>query len=52
MISAALFNFKTKTGELSPDQKEFQKQAENCGSKYVIVRSVKEAIEEMKIYLK
>lgn len=43
--------FKTKTGKQSPEQKEFQKQAENCGSKYVIVRSVKEAIEEVKNYL-
>mgnify|MGYP000944177814 CR=1 FL=1 len=44
--------FKTKSGKQSSEQKEFQKQAENCGSKYVVVRSVKEAIQEMKIYLK
>lgn len=44
--------FKTKTGRQSAEQKEFQKQAENCGSKYIVVRSVKEAIDEMKIYLK
>ena len=50
-FASLCLEFKTKTGEQSPDQKEFQKQAENCGSKYVIVRSVKEAIEEMKIYL-
>ncbi|MPM76482.1 hypothetical protein SDC9_123480 [bioreactor metagenome] len=44
--------FKTKTGKQSLEQKKFQKQAENCGSKYVIVRSVKEAIEKIKEYLK
>lgn len=51
-FASLCLEFKTKTGKQSPEQKEFQKQAENCGSKYVIVRSVKEAIEEMKIYLK
>ena len=50
-FASLCLEFKTKTGKQSPEQKEFQKQAENCGSKYVIVRSVKEAIEEMKIYL-
>lgn len=44
--------FKTKTGRQSDEQKEFQIQAEKCGSKYVIVRSVKEAIEKVKEYLK
>lgn len=44
--------FKTKTGRQSKEQKEFQKQAEMCGSKYVIVRSVNEAIVKMKEYLK
>lgn len=43
--------FKTKTGRQSAEQKEFQKQAEMCGSRYVIVRSVKEAIDEVKSYL-
>lgn len=51
-FASLCLEFKTKTGKQSPEQKEFQKQAENCGSKYVIVRSVKEAIDEMKIYLK
>ncbi len=44
--------FKTETGKQSDEQKEFQKQAEMCGSKYVIVRSVSEAIVIMKEYLK
>ena len=44
--------FSTKTGKQSPEQKEFQKQAEKCGSKYVIVRSVKEAIDKVREYLK
>lgn len=44
--------FKTSKGTQSDEQKEFQKQAEMCGSKYVIVRSVKNAIEKMREYLK
>lgn len=51
-FASLCLEFKTKIGKQSDEQKEFQKQAENCGSKYVIVRSVKEAIEEMKEYLK
>ena len=43
--------FKTKKGIQSDDQKEFQKQAENCRSKYVIVRSAKQAIDELRKYL-
>ena len=43
--------FKSKSGEQSDEQKEFQRQAEKQGSKYVIVRSVGEAIEELKEYL-
>lgn len=50
-FASLCMEFKTKTGKQSAEQKEFQKQAENCGNKYVIVRSVKEAIEEMKKYL-
>lgn len=50
-FASLCMEFKTKTGKQSPEQKEFQIQAENCGNKYVIVRSVKEAIEEMKKYL-
>lgn len=51
-FASLCLEFKTKTGKQSDEQKEFQKQAENCENKYVIVRSVKEAIEEMKGYLK
>jgi len=43
--------FKTGKGKQSKSQIEFQKQAERCGSKYVIVRSVSEAINKMKAYL-
>lgn len=43
--------FKTKKGIQSDEQKEFQRQAENCRSKYVIVRSAKQGIEELKAYL-
>jgi len=51
-FASLCMEFKTKTGKQSEEQKEFQKQAENCGNKYVIVRSVKDAIQEMKNYLK
>lgn len=51
-FASLCLEFKTKTGKQSDDQKEFQKQAEMCGSKYVIVRSVKEAIEKVREYLK
>lgn len=43
--------FKTSSGSQSKEQKEFQKQAESCGSKYVISRSVAEAINIVKWYL-
>jgi hypothetical protein len=51
-FASLCLEFKTKTGKQSPEQKEFQIQAEKCGSKYVIVRSVKEAIEKVSEYLK
>lgn len=51
-FASLCLEFKTKTGKQSQHQKDFQKQAEMCGSKYVIVRSVKEAIDEMRFYLK
>ena len=44
--------FKTPVGRQSPDQKEYQRQVEMAGSKYVIVRSVAEAIEAVRAYLK
>lgn len=43
--------FKIKTGKQSEHQKEFQKQAESCRNKYVIVRSAQQAIEELRKYL-
>lgn len=51
-FASLCMEFKTKSGKQSSEQKEFQKQAEMCGSKYIIVRSVKQAIDEMKKYLK
>lgn len=51
-FASLCMEFKTKTGRQSKEQKEFQKQAQMCGSRYVIVRSVKEAIEKMREYLK
>lgn len=51
-FASLCLEFKTKKGRQSKEQKEFQKQAEMCGSKYVIVRSVKQAIDEMRRYLK
>lgn len=51
-FASLCIEFKTATGKQSDEQKEFQKQAEMCGSKYVIVRSVAEAIETVKEYLK
>lgn len=51
-FASLCIEFKTKTGRQSDEQKEFQMQAEKCGSKYVIVRSVKEAIEKVREYLK
>lgn len=51
-FASLCMEFKTKSGKQSKEQKEFQKQAEMCGSRYVIVRSVKEAIEKVREYLK
>ena len=50
-FASLCLEFKTQTGKQSQHQKDFQQQAEMCGSKYVIVRSVKQAIDEMKKYL-
>jgi hypothetical protein len=43
--------FKTSKGRQSDEQKEFQRQIEGAGGKYVIVRSVKQAIDVVKWYL-
>ncbi len=50
-FASLCLEFKTKTGRQSDDQKEFQRQAEMCGSKYVVVRSAAGAINEMRKYL-
>jgi len=44
--------FKTENGKQSDEQKEFQRQAEICGNKYVVVRSVANAIGIVREYLK
>lgn len=49
--SCLCMEFKTPTGRQSDEQIEFQKQSEKAGNKYVVVRSVKEAIETLKWYL-
>jgi hypothetical protein len=43
--------FKTPEGRQSDEQKEYQCQAERAGNKYVIVRSVRQAIQAMNEYL-
>lgn len=50
-FASLCLEFKTPSGRQSDEQKEFQRQAELCKNKYVIVRSVTQAIEEMKQYL-
>lgn len=44
--------FKTLTGKQSDEQKEYQRQVELAGSKYVVVRSVQQAIRVVQEYLK
>ena len=51
-FASLCIEFKTEKGKQSDEQIEFQRQAEKCGSKYVIVRSVSSAIETVKEYLK
>lgn len=43
--------FKTPTGRQSDEQKEFQQQAEVCRNKYVVVRSIMQAVETLREYL-
>ena len=43
--------FKTPVGKQSDEQKLFQKETESVGNKYVVVRSVKEAIDILRWYL-
>lgn len=49
--SCLCLEFKTPTGKQSHEQIEFQNQADKAGNKYVVVRSVKEAINTLKWYL-
>lgn len=50
-FSCLCLEFKTLVGKQSSEQIEFQKQIEAAGGKYVVVRSVKEAIDTLKWYL-
>ncbi len=50
-FASLLLEFKTGKGKQSEEQKEFQRQAEACRSKYVVVRSVENAIEVVRRYL-
>ena len=50
-FASLCLEFKTKTGRQSKEQREYQRQVEMAGSKYVVVRSVEEAIFVMKKYL-
>ena len=50
-FASLCIEFKTKVGKQSEEQKEFQKQAESCRNKYVVVRSASQAIEEVRKYL-
>lgn len=44
--------FKTPSGKQSDEQKEYQRQVELAGSKYIVVRSVHQAIRVVQEYLK
>jgi hypothetical protein len=48
---ALCIELKTETGRQSPEQIEWQKQAENAGNKYVVCRSVDEFINIVNDYL-
>lgn len=50
-FASLCLEFKTKKGKQSRDQKEYQRQVEMAGSKYVVVRSVEEAIKVVLEYL-
>lgn len=50
--NALCLEAKTKKGTPSPDQKDWSKQAENAGNKYVIFRSLEEFMEIINDYLK
>lgn len=50
-FSSLCLEFKTPVGKQSNEQKIFQYEAEKAGNKYVVVRSVKEAIDTLSWYL-
>ena len=50
-FSCLCMEFKTPVGKQSDEQIAFQYQSEKEGNKYVVVRSVKEAIDTLKWYL-
>ena len=50
-FASLCLEFKTNDGRQSKDQREYQRQVEMAGSKYVIVRSVEQAIRELQQYL-
>lgn len=50
-FASLCLEFKTKTGRQSKEQREYQRQVEMAGSKYVVVRSVEEGLQEMRKYL-
>lgn len=47
----AYFEFKSKTGALSREQKEFADFVMSRGYKFFVARSAKEALKELQIYL-
>lgn len=51
-FASLCLEFKTLTGKQSGDQREYQRQVEMAGSKYVVVRSVEQALRVMQEYLK
>lgn len=50
-FASLCLEFKTKTGRQSKEQREYQRQVEMAGSKYVVVRSVEDAIKVVFGYL-
>ena len=50
-FASLCLEFKTSKGRQSKEQEEYQRQVEMAGSKYVVVRSVEQGINELKKYL-
>jgi hypothetical protein len=46
-----MIEFKSRTGSLSSEQKIFKEMAEARGYKYIVVKDVKEGIEQIENYL-